>query len=160
VVTQYGVEPLFITSRTGTTTKVKVSKIAQLADDLALALSARSIRIQAPIPGKAWVASKFPMRNHGCFSAGRDGIGDVRQAQRTAAAGAGSGWVGQAASADLRTMPHLLSRGHRVGKVGLRELGYRRAAAAKLADTLRMLMVDPKRVELTQYNGIPHLLSP
>ena len=60
VITQFGTEPLFISSRTGRTTKVKVSKIASLADDLALALSARSIRIQAPIPGKGLVGIEVP----------------------------------------------------------------------------------------------------
>jgi DNA segregation ATPase FtsK/SpoIIIE, S-DNA-T family len=60
VVTQFGAEPLFIPGRGGKTTKVKVSRITNLADDLALALSARSIRIQAPIPGKGLVGIEVP----------------------------------------------------------------------------------------------------
>jgi S-DNA-T family DNA segregation ATPase FtsK/SpoIIIE len=58
-VTQYGVEPEFIESRTGRT-RVRVAKIVSLADDLALALSAPSIRIQAPVPGKAYVGIEVP----------------------------------------------------------------------------------------------------
>ena len=60
VIIQFGVEPQFITMRSGKRTKVKVSKIASLADDLALALSARSIRIEAPIPGKGLVGIEVP----------------------------------------------------------------------------------------------------
>jgi S-DNA-T family DNA segregation ATPase FtsK/SpoIIIE len=59
-ITQFGVEPSFIEQRSGKRTKVKVGKIAGLADDLALALAARSIRIQAPVPGKGYVGIEVP----------------------------------------------------------------------------------------------------
>ncbi len=162
VVTQYGVEPLFITSRTGTTTKVKVSKIANLADDLALALSARSIRIQAPIPGKGLVGVEVPNEESTVVS-----LLDVMESEMFGKLkgrlrlGLGQDVSGQAASADLRSMPHLLI----AGATGSgKSVCVNSVIAALLLqnspDTLRMLMVDPKRVELTQYNGIPHLLSP
>jgi len=162
VVTQYGVEPLFITSRTGNTTKVKVSKIANLADDLALALSARSIRIQAPIPGKGLVGVEVPNEESTVVS-----LLDVMESdifsklKGRLRLGLGQDVSGQASAADLRSMPHLLI----AGATGSgKSVCVNSVIAALLLqnspDTLRMLMVDPKRVELTQYNGIPHLLSP
>lgn len=162
VITQYGVEPLFITSRTGNTTKVKVSKIANLADDLALALSARSIRIQAPIPGKGLVGVEVPNEESTVVS-----LLDVMESETFSKLkgrlrlGLGQDVSGQASAADLRAMPHLLI----AGATGSgKSVCVNSVIAALLLqnspDTLRMLMVDPKRVELTQYNGIPHLLAP
>ena len=162
VVTQFGTEPLFITSRTGRTTKVKVSKINSLADDLALALSARSIRIQAPIPGKGLVGIEVPNEEPAVVAL-RDimeseAFGKLKGRLRL---GLGQDVSGQAVAADLRAMPHMLI----AGATGAGKSVCVNAVIAALLlqntpDTLRMLMVDPKRVELTQYNGIPHLLSP
>ena len=162
VVTQFGTEPLFITSRSGRTTKVKVSKINSLADDLALALSARSIRIQAPIPGKGLVGIEVPNEEPTVVSL-RDimeseAFGKLKGRLRL---GLGQDVSGQAVAADLRAMPHMLI----AGATGAGKSVCVNAVIAALLlqntpDTLRMLMVDPKRVELTQYNGIPHLLSP
>ena len=162
VVTQFGAEPLFITSRTGRTTKVKVSKIANLADDLSLALSARSIRIQAPIPGKGLVGIEVPNEEPAVVS-----LRDTMESESFARLkghlrlGLGQDVSGQAVAADLRAMPHLLI----AGATGSGKSVCVNATVAALLlqntpDTLRMLMVDPKRVELTQYNGIPHLLTP
>ncbi len=162
VVTQFGVEPLFLTSRSGKTTKVKVSKIANLADDLALALSARSIRIQAPIPGKGLVGIEVPNEEPTVVA-----LRDVMESEGFAKLkgrlrlGLGQDVSGQAAAADLRKMPHLLI----AGATGAGKSVCVNAIIASMLlqnspDTLRMLLVDPKRVELTQYNGIPHLLSP
>ncbi|MBN2002153.1 MAG: DNA translocase FtsK 4TM domain-containing protein [Anaerolineae bacterium] len=162
VVTQFGVEPLFLPSRSGKTIKVKVSKIAGLADDLALALSARSIRVQAPIPGKGLVGIEVPNEESAVVS-----LLDVMESEGFAKLdgrlrlGLGQDVSGQAVSADLRSMPHLLV----AGATGSgKSVCVNSIIAALLLqnspDTLRMLMVDPKRVELTQYNGIPHLLSP
>ena len=103
VVTQFGIEPLFITSRSGNTTKVKVSKIAGLADDLALALSARSIRIQAPIPGKGLVGIEVPNEESTVVS-----LLDVMESEGFAKLkgrlrlGLGQDVSGQPVSADLR----------------------------------------------------------
>lgn len=162
VVTQFGTEPLFITSRSGRTTKVKVSKINSLADDLALALSARSIRIQAPIPGKGLVGIEVPNEEPTVVSL-RDimeseAFGKLKGRLRL---GMGQDVSGQAVAADLRVMPHMLI----AGATGAGKSVCVNAIIAALLlqntpDTLRMLLVDPKRVELTQYNGIPHLLSP
>jgi len=162
VVTQFGTEPLFITSRTGRTTKVKVSKITSLADDLALALSARSIRIQAPIPGKGLVGIEVPNEEPSVVSL-RDimeseGFGKLSGRLRL---GLGQDVSGQAIAADLRAMPHMLIAGATgAGKSVCVNSVIAALLLQNTPDTLRMLMVDPKRVELTQYNGIPHLLSP
>ncbi len=162
VVTQFGIEPGFITTRSGKTTKVKVSKIANLADDLALALSAKSVRVQAPIPGKGLVGIEVPNEDPAIVS-----LRDVMESQSFARLegrlrlGLGQDVSGQAVAADLRAMPHLLI----AGATGAGKSVCMNAVIAALLlqntpDTLRIIMVDPKRVELTQYNGIPHLLTP
>ena len=162
VVTQFGVEPLFLSTRSGKTTKVKVSKIAGLADDLALALAARSIRIQAPIPGKGLVGIEVPNEESAVVS-----LLDVMESETfdkikgRLRLGLGHDVSGQARAADLRSMPHLLI----AGATGSGKSVCVNAIIASLLlqnspDTLRLLLVDPKRVELTQYNRIPHLLAP
>ncbi len=162
VVTQFGAEPLFLTARTGRTTKVKVSKITSLADDLALALSARSIRIQAPIPGKGLVGIEVPNEEPAVVSL-RDimeseAFGKLKGRLRL---GLGQDVSGQAVAADLRAMPHMLIAGATgAGKSVCVNSIIAALLLQNTPDTLRMMMVDPKRVELTQYNGIPHLLSP
>jgi S-DNA-T family DNA segregation ATPase FtsK/SpoIIIE len=161
VVTQFGTEPLFITNRSGKT-KVKVSKIANLADDLSLALSARSVRIEAPIPGKGLVGIEVPNEEPVIVS-----LRDVMESESFAELdgrlrlGLGQDVSGHAVAADLRAMPHMLI----AGATGSGKSVCVNAVIAALLlqntpDSLRLLMVDPKRVELTQYNGIPHLLAP
>ena len=162
VVTQYGAEPLFIPGRGGKTTKVKVSKIANLADDLALALSARSIRIQAPIPGKNLVGIEVP-NDEAAVVALRDVMDSdsFSQLKGRLRLGLGQDVSGQAVAADLRAMPHLLIAGATgAGKSVCVNSIITALLLQNSPDTLRMILVDPKRVELTQYNGIPHLLAP
>ncbi|MGC9522416.1 MAG: DNA translocase FtsK [Anaerolineae bacterium] len=162
VVTQFGAEPLFIPGRGGKKTKVKVSKIANLADDLALALSARSIRIQTPIPGKGLVGIEVPNEEASLVS-----LRDVMDSESfiklkgRLRLGLGQDVSGQAVAADLRAMPHLLVAGATgAGKSVCINAVITSLLLQNSPDTLRMIMVDPKRVELTQYNGIPHLLAP
>ncbi len=162
VVTQFGVEPLFITTRSGKRTKVKVSKIAALADDLALALSARAIRIEAPIPGKGLVGIEVPNERPALVS-----LRDVMESEAftrlkgTLRMALGQDVSGQAVAADLRKMPHLLIAGTTgSGKSICINAIISSFLLQNSPKTLRLLMVDPKRVELTQYNGIPHLLAP
>lgn len=142
--------------------RVKVNSIKNLADDLALALSARSIRIQAPIPGKGLVGIEVPNEEFTIVS-----LLDVMQSDSfnnltgRLRLGLGQDVSGQASIADLRRMPHLLIAGATgAGK----SVCVNSIVAALLLqnspETLRLLMVDPKRVELTQYNHIPHLLMP
>ncbi len=162
VVTQFGAEPLFIPGRGGKSTKVKVSKIVNLADDLALALSARSIRIEAPIPGKGLVGIEVPNEEAAVVS-----LRDVMDSDSFAGLkghlrlGLGQDVSGQAVAADLRAMPHLLIAGATgAGKSVCVNAIITALLLQNSPDTLRLILVDPKRVELTQYNGIPHLLAP
>lgn len=161
-ITQFGVEPDYLESRGGRRTKVKVSKISALADDLALALAAPSIRIEAPVPGKGYIGIEVPNTEISLVS-----LRDVMEAERFQKIGSklrlglGQDVSGHAVAADLSQMPHLLIAGTTgSGKsVCVNSI----ISCLLLQNTpyeLRIIMIDPKRVELTYYNGIPHLLSP
>jgi S-DNA-T family DNA segregation ATPase FtsK/SpoIIIE len=156
VVTQYELTPA---------PNVRISRIEGLGDDLAMALSARSIRIEAPIPGKAVVGIEIP--NHepeairfkplltpvsesGAwtpnlaipFALGKD-VGGTPQVR------------------DLASMPHLLIAGATgSGKSVMVNAIIASLLFARTPQELRMILVDPKRVELSGYNGLPHLLVP
>jgi DNA segregation ATPase FtsK/SpoIIIE, S-DNA-T family len=162
-ITQFGVEPGFV-QRGGKVTKVKVSKITALADDLALALAARTIRIEAPVPGKNIVGIEVP-NNEIATVALRDVI-ESESFQKVKHKGAlpialGQDVSGQAVATDLATMPHLLIAGTTgSGKSVCVNAIISCLMAHFTPDELRLLMVDPKRVELTTYNGVPHLLAP
>ncbi|MEX2043262.1 MAG: DNA translocase FtsK 4TM domain-containing protein, partial [Patescibacteria group bacterium] len=140
---------------------VKVTEITQRSNDLALALAAHPIRIQAPIPGKASVGVEVPNQKAATVR--------LRQLFETKAfkdGGAlplalGLDVSGQPVITDLSTMPHLLI----AGQTGSGKSVSINAILMSLLFThsprhLRLLMVDPKRVELTNYNDIPHLLAP
>ncbi|MGH2536855.1 MAG: DNA translocase FtsK, partial [Candidatus Promineifilaceae bacterium] len=161
-ITQYGVEPSFVEGRSGKRTKVKVGKIASLADDLALALAARSIRIQAPVPGKGYVGIEVPNSEKALVSL-RDVMeaAEFRRLKSPLRIGLGQNVSGQPIAADLAQMPHLLI----AGTTGAGKSVCVNALIACLLlqntpDDLRLVMVDPKRVELIGYNGIPHLVAP
>jgi S-DNA-T family DNA segregation ATPase FtsK/SpoIIIE len=161
-ITQFGVEPDYLEGRGGRRTKVKVSKISALSDDLALALAAPSIRIEAPVPGKGYIGIEVPNTEISLVS-----LRDVMEAERFQKIGSklrlglGQDVSGRAVAADLGMMPHLLIAGTTgSGKsVCVNSI----ITCLLLQNTpyeLRIVMIDPKRVELTYYNGIPHLLSP
>ena len=162
VITQYGVEPDFLETRGGRRTKVKVSKISALADDLALALAAPSIRIEAPVPGKGYVGIEVPNMEVSLVAL-RDVMESspykkIRSALRI---GLGKDVSGKAVAADLAAMPHLLIAGTTgSGKSVCVNAIVSCLLLQNTPQELRFVMVDPKRVELTYYNGIPHLLSP
>lgn len=161
-VTQYGVEPDFMPARGGKRTKVKVNKISALAGDLALALAAPSIRIQAPVPGKGFVGIEVPNK-HGTVVALRDSMEtpEYRKVKSSLALAFGQDVSGRAVCADLTTMPHLLIAGTTGSGKSVCVNGIITSLLLNnTPDQLRILMVDPKRVELTTYNGIPHLLAP
>jgi S-DNA-T family DNA segregation ATPase FtsK/SpoIIIE len=163
-ITQFGVEPGFVEMKGGKTMKVKVGRIAALADDLALALAAPRIRIEAPVPGRAIVGIEVPNGETALVSL-RDVIESeafekIERKSRLALA-FGQDVSGHPVVADLAEMPHLLIAGTTgSGKsvcvngiiVGL--------LCNNSPDDVRFLMIDPKRVELTGYNGVPHLISP
>jgi S-DNA-T family DNA segregation ATPase FtsK/SpoIIIE len=160
-VTQFGVEPLFVETRGGRT-RVRVSKIASLADDLALALAAPRIRIEAPVPGHSYVGIEVP-NDEMTLVALRDIIesetfqrhkGPLRFAL-------GQDVAGHPITADLEGMPHLLIAGTTgSGKSVCVNSILTSFLLNNTPDELKIVLVDPKRVELTGYNGVPHLLSP
>jgi S-DNA-T family DNA segregation ATPase FtsK/SpoIIIE len=139
---------------------IKVGKVAQLKDDLAYALAATDIRILAPIPGKQAVGVEVPNAKRRIVR-----LGDVFQEPPAdwspLTVWLGKDIAGKAIGADLAKMPHLLVAGTTgAGKSG--------AINAMLASVLlranphevRMVLVDPKQVELNHYESIPHLLTP
>ena len=160
-ITQFGVEPDFVASRTGRM-RVRVSKIVSLADDLALALSARTIRIQAPVPGKGYVGIEVP-NDEISRVALRDVIENeaFKKLKSPLRFALGQDVAGNAIAAALDAMPHLLVAGSTgSGKSVCMNALICCFLLHNTPDDLRLIMVDPKRVELTGYNYIPHLLAP
>jgi S-DNA-T family DNA segregation ATPase FtsK/SpoIIIE len=165
-VTQFGVKPGALPRRgpEGETVqrRVRVSRIRALANDLALALEAPTIRIEAPVPGKGYVGIEVPNS--------RSDLVPLRvvlespefaQIRSPLAIGLGRDVSGQPIAADLTTMPHLLI----AGATGSGKSVCIHSLVCSLLfnngpDQLRLLLVDPKRVELPSYNGVPHLIAP
>ncbi|UCF60987.1 MAG: DNA translocase FtsK 4TM domain-containing protein [Anaerolineaceae bacterium] len=161
-ITPFGVEPEFIEGRGGRRIKVKVGKISALADDLALALAASRIRVEAPVPGKGYVGIEVPNQEVSLVA-----LRDVMEAesfQRVSSRlrlGLGKDVSGNAVAADLAAMPHLLIAGTTgSGKSVCINAIISSLLLQNTPDELKFVMVDPKRVELTNFNGIPHLLAP
>ncbi len=160
-ITQFGVEPLFVETRNGRT-RVRVSKIASLADDLALALAAPRIRIQAPVPGHSYVGIEVP-NDEMTLVALRDVLeSETFQHNKTSLRFAlGQDVAGHPITANLEAMPHMLIAGTTgSGKSVCVNSILTSFLLNNTPDDLRLVLVDPKRVELTGYNGIPHLLAP
>jgi S-DNA-T family DNA segregation ATPase FtsK/SpoIIIE len=167
VVTQFGLEPGYSERRDRDgrvkRVKVKVSRIAALSNDLALALAASPLRIEAPVPGKAIVGLEIP--NDQMSSVGLRGVMESEQFQAVAssrlALALGRDVSGAAVADDLATLPHLLIAGATgSGKSVCINALVSCLLCRNTPDDIKMLMIDPKRVELSNYNGIPHLLAP
>ena len=160
-ITLFGVEPAFVESRNGKT-RVRVSKITALADDLALALAAAQIRIQAPVPGKGYIGIEVPNQQVDLVSL-REIINSPAYTNMDTPLKMtlGKDVAGNTVAADLAAMPHLLIAGTTgAGKsVCINDI-LTCFLLRMTPDELRLVLVDPKRVELTGYNGIPHLLAP
>ncbi|MFC1982280.1 DNA translocase FtsK [Chloroflexota bacterium] len=145
-------------------TRVKVERITSLANDLALALAAPSIRIEAPVPGKPVVGIEVPNTISNLVSL--RGVVETSVFQKsvvksklTLALGKGAG--GEAIAADLTKMPHLLIAGATgSGKTVCLNTVISCLLMHNSPNDIRFIMVDPKRVELTPYNSIPHLAVP
>ncbi len=139
---------------------VKVNRIANLSDDLALALAAKSIRIEAPIPGKPYVGIEVPNDTQATVGF-RDMIENAPFDDNPLNVPLGRDVTGNIIMADLSAMPHLLIAGSTgSGKsVGLNGIIVSILLRAK-PNEVKLMMVDPKVVELSIYNGIPHLLTP
>jgi len=140
---------------------VKVSKVVNLADDLALALAAKDLRIEAPIPGKSLIGIEVPNKQVSTVS-----FRDIVEAQpahptKPLAVPLGRDVSGNLVEADLSKMPHLLIAG---------STGSGKSVAINVMITgllmntkpsqVKFMLIDPKKVELGVYNGIPHLLTP
>ncbi|OZS79299.1 cell division protein FtsK [Tetzosporium hominis] len=140
---------------------VKVSRIVSLSDDLALALAARDIRIEAPIPGKSAIGIEVPNSEVAMVSL-REVLeeGSMGNPGKLAVA-LGRDITGKAVVAELNKMPHLLVAGSTgSGKsVCMNGIIVSLMMRAKPHE-VKMMMIDPKMVELNVYNGIPHLLAP
>ncbi len=161
-ITQFGVEPLFLESRGGVKTKVRVSKIASLSDDLALALAAPRIRIQAPVPGHSYVGIEVPNEEMAMVA-----LRDILEGEtfkrntKPLVFALGRDVAGVPIITNLEGMPHLLIAGTTgSGKSVCVNSILTCMLLYNTPDDLRLVLVDPKRVELTGYNGIPHLLGP
>ncbi len=162
VITQFGVEPDYIDGRAGKRVKVKVGKIGALADDLALSLAAPSIRIEAPVPGKGYVGIEVPNAEPSIVGL-RDVMGtpEFRNLRSPLKLALGQDVSGQPVVADLTSMPHLLIAGTTGSGKSVCVNGIICTMLMTCTpDELKMIMVDPKRVELTNYNGVPHLMAP
>ncbi|PPD57462.1 FtsK/SpoIIIE family DNA translocase [Dehalogenimonas etheniformans] len=180
-VTQFGVEPGWdrrvkevkekdkdgnpVTKQVETgRTRVKVDRISSLSNDLALALAAPSIRIEAPIPGKSLVGIEVPNTMLGSVSM-RSVIETTAfqklKAKAPLAVALGKGAGGEAVVGDLAKMPHLLIAGATgSGKTVCLNALICCLLMNNTPNDVRFIMVDPKRVELTPYNSMPHLAAP
>ena len=138
----------------------KVGKVAQLKDDLAYALAATDIRILAPIPGKQAVGVEVPNAHRRMVR-----LGDVFQEPpkdwSPLTVWLGKDVAGKAIGADLAKMPHLLVAGTTgAGKSGAINAMLASVLLRATPHEVRLVLVDPKQVELNHYESIPHLLTP
>ncbi|AQU79794.1 cell division protein FtsK [Planococcus faecalis] len=143
-------------------TGVKVSKIVSLHDDLALALAARDIRIEAPIPGKSAIGIEVPNSEVSIVS-----LREVLESEENNKPDAkllfalGRDVTGQAVMTELNKMPHLLVAGSTGSGKSVCINGIITSIIMRAKPhEVKMMMIDPKMVELNVYNGIPHLLAP
>jgi len=139
---------------------IKVAKVAQLKDDLAYALAAEEIRILAPIPGKQAVGVEVPNRTRRIVTLG-DVFSEPPADWSPLTVWLGKDVAGRAIGADLAKMPHLLVAGTTgAGKSGAINAMLSSILLRATPRDVRMVLVDPKQVELNHYESIPHLLTP
>ena len=141
---------------------VKVSKIVSLSDDLALALAAKDIRIEAPIPGKSAIGIEVPNSEVAMVS-----LREVLESKQNdkpeskLMIGLGRDITGEAVLAELNKMPHLLVAGATGSGKSVCINGIIASILMRAKPhEVKLMMIDPKMVELNVYNGIPHLLAP
>ncbi|MBO0959090.1 DNA translocase FtsK [Neobacillus sp. MM2021_6] len=141
---------------------VKVSKIVSLSDDIALALAAKGIRIEAPIPGKSAIGIEVPNSDVAMVS-----LREVLEATQNdkpdakLLIGLGRDITGEAVLAELNKMPHLLVAGATGSGKSVCINGIITSVLMRAKPhEVKLMMIDPKMVELNVYNGIPHLLAP
>jgi|AMFO01.1.fsa_nt_gi DNA segregation ATPase FtsK/SpoIIIE and related proteins len=165
-VTQFGIQPGYIEKvdrKSGTVRreKVKVARILALQNDLALALAAAPIRIEAPVPGKPIVGIEVPNKRTALVTLRSVLESDAwRTFKGRLKIALGRDVAGRPVVADLTRMPHLLIAGATgSGKSVCINAIITCLAATHVPDEVRFILVDPKRVELTIYEGVPHLIG-
>jgi S-DNA-T family DNA segregation ATPase FtsK/SpoIIIE len=165
-VTQFGVEPGYIERRESNgrvkRSKMKVSKIANLANDLALALAASPIRIEAPVPGRSVVGIEVPNSEVALVALRTVLESDTfRRIKGPLPIALGQDVAGNPIAMDLAYMPHLLVAGATgSGKSVCVNSIISSLLCTRTPAEVQFIMIDPKMVELTMYNGIPHLRAP
>jgi S-DNA-T family DNA segregation ATPase FtsK/SpoIIIE len=180
-VTQFGVEPgwdrkfkevkerdkngdIQVRTEEISKTRVKVDRISALASDLALALAASSIRIEAPVPGKSMVGIEVPNTSFGLVnlrSVIESPAFQKTSAKSKLALALGKGAGGETVAADLARMPHLLIAGATgSGKTACLNSTICSLLIHNTPDDVKFIMIDPKRVELVNFNTLPHLIAP
>lgn len=159
--TQFGVEPGF-TVKNGRKTRIRISKIESIRKDIEMKLSTKQLTIEAPIPGKTYVGIQVQNKVRTSVSLREAIESDAFTKKRCELELAlGKDINGRVYTADLTRMPHLLI----AGMTGSGKSVCLNAILACLLlhntpDQLKLILIDPKRVELTGYNGIPHLITP
>jgi S-DNA-T family DNA segregation ATPase FtsK/SpoIIIE len=138
---------------------VKVSAIKSLSDNIQLALAAQSVRIEAPIPGKSAVGIEVP-NSAVSIVAIREILDFLPKVEGKLSIGLGKDITGRPIVADLARMPHLLVAGATgAGKSVCLNVILASLLSTCTPDQVQLLLIDPKRVELIEYNGIPHLIK-
>ncbi len=167
VVTQYAVSPIkeVLNPETGKVeiTRVRVDKIVNLQGDLALALSAKTLRIEAPVPGHSYVGIEVPNSNPSMVGLRPVLASEVfyDRRKKPLAIPMGRDVSGQSVVIELASLPHMLV----AGTTGSGKSVFLASIVSSLVlnnspEEVKMIMLDPKRVELTRFNGLPHLIGP
>lgn len=167
VVTQYAVSPIkqVYNEDTGQwgTNRIRVDRITSLQGDLSLALSAKTLRIEAPVPGHSYVGIEVPNRKPSLVGLrpALESENFFKKQAEPLAIPLGRDVSGDVVVAKLSTLPHLLV----AGTTGSGKSVFLTALVTSLVmnntpDQVKLVMLDPKRVELTRFNGLPHLIGP